>query len=238
MQTALRLLYPPQCLNCRALVEVPFGLCASCWRDTPFLSGLTCDLCGRELPGGAPGEVAQCDDCLTSGRPWDQGRAVVAYRDMGRKLVLDLKHKDRTDFARPAALWMAKAAGDLTIEDPLVVPVPLHPLRLLKRRYNQAALLSRGVARLKGWDHGPDLLIRTRATKPNKGMNGAERFANQSGAIALNPRRKGRMQGRQILLIDDVMTSGATLSVCSEACRKAGATRIAVLSFARVAKED
>jgi len=238
MQTALRVLFPPQCLNCGDLVEEPFGLCACCWRETPFLTGLTCDLCGTELPGGAPGEVAHCDDCMTVPRPWDQGRSVVAYRDMGRKLVLALKHRDRTDLARPASLWMAKAAGAMTLENPLVVPVPLHPWRLLKRRYNQAALLSAGLARLKGWDHVPDLLIRTRATVPNKGMNAEERFANQGGAIALNPRRADSVKGRQVLLVDDVMTSGATLSACADVCRDAGATGIAVQTFARVAKGD
>jgi len=236
MQTALRILFPPQCILCGDLVEEDFGLCAACWRETPFLSGLVCNLCGCELPGGTPGEVAHCDSCLTISRPWDQGRSVLGYRDAGRRIVLALKHSDRTDFARPAARWMAQSVTAIEVKDPLVVPVPLHRWRLLRRRYNQSALLAQGMAGLRGWTYAPDLLRRTRQTPPNKDMSTDERFANQDGAIEFNPSWAQRVAGRDVVLVDDVMTSGATLAGCAQACRSAGARRIAIQTLARVDK--
>ncbi|TKA95662.1 ComF family protein, partial [Cereibacter changlensis] len=97
LQAALRLLYPPQCLTCDALVTTDFGLCGPCWRETPFITGLVCDLCGTPLPGEDPGHAVHCDDCLTLARPWARGRAALLYKDNGRRIVLALKHGDRLD---------------------------------------------------------------------------------------------------------------------------------------------
>lgn len=237
MQSALRLLFPPQCISCGALVDSDFGLCGACWRETPFIAGLVCDRCGTPLPGEDAGRAELCDDCLGLSRPWGRGRAVMAYRDNGRKLVLALKHADRTDLARPAAAWLARAAAPILRPDALAVPVPLHRLRLLRRRFNQAALLAAGLARTAGLDHCPDLLLRTRRTASQEGRSREARFANLAGAIRVNPRRAGRIAGRPALLVDDVMTSGATLAAAAEALIAAGATGVDVLVLARVAKD-
>jgi len=237
MQALLHLVYPPQCLTCDARVTTDFGLCATCWRDTPFITGLTCTKCGIPLPGDDTALDVLCDDCLTIARPWSQGRAAMLYGNNARKLVLALKHGDRIDLAKPAAQWMARAAAPLLVPGMMVVPVPLHWRRLLKRRYNQAALLSAGVARLAKLQTCPDLLQRRHSTGNQDGRNRDERFANMVDALTVHPRRRHLVEDRHILLVDDVMTSGATLAAAAEACIAAGAIGISVLVMARVAKD-
>ena len=237
LQAALHLVYPPQCLTCDALVTTDFGLCGVCWRDTPFVTGLVCDQCGVPLPGEDTDHRVKCDDCLTLARPWTRGRAALLYRDNGRRIVLALKHGDRLDLAQPAAGWLLRVAQPILVSGMLVAPVPLHWLRLLKRRYNQAALLSAAVARVAGLDHCPDVLTRPRNTRSQEGRDREGRFNNMTGAIALHPRRKAQITGRHVLLVDDVMTSGAPFAAAAEACLSAGAAEVSVLTLARVAKE-
>ncbi len=237
LQAALQLVYPPQCLTCDTLVTTDFGLCGPCWRETAFVSGLVCDDCGTPLPGDDPGHAVHCDDCLTIARPWEQGRAALLYRDNGRKLVLSLKHGDRLDLARPAALWMAKAAVPLLKPDMLIAPIPLHWLRLLTRRYNQAALLSAAVAHETHLAHCPDLLLRRRSTRSQEGRDREGRFRNVAGALCVHPRHGDKLKNRPVLLVDDVMTSGATLAAAADACLAGGASSVSVLVLARVAKD-
>ena len=236
LQGALQLLYPPQCISCQAPVQSDFGLCADCWRETPFIAGLACDQCGLPLPGQDPGERALCDDCMTIARPWDRGRAALLYDENGRRLVLALKHGDRMDLARPAAGWMLKAAQPILKPGMLVVPVPLHWMRLFRRRFNQAALLSRNIAKAAGLEHCPDALIRKRSTGNQDGKTRDARFANLVDAFAVPKARERRVRDREVLLIDDVMTSGATFAAASEALFAAGARSVSVLGLARVAK--
>ena len=236
-QTAVRLVYPPRCMSCGDLVESDFGLCGPCWRDTPFLSGLVCDACGTQLPGqGGPG-AEYCDDCLANVPPWSRGRAALRYHDNGRRLVLALKHGDRQDLVRPASAWMARAAQPLLRPGMLIAPVPLHWVRMLSRRFNQAALLAQGVARETGLDWCPDLLIRPRRTKSLGGLDRDARHATLDGAIRIHSRHPDRARGRDILIVDDVMTSGATLSAATRACRAAGARDVCILTLARVGKD-
>jgi ComF family protein len=234
LQAALHLLYPPQCLSCEAAVATDFGLCGACWRETPFISGLVCDKCGAPLPGQDDGQRPLCDDCLTIARPWARGRAAMVYADNARRLVLALKHGDRQDLARPAADWLMRAARPILEPGMLVAPVPLYWLRLLTRRYNQSALISDRLARAAGMAHLPDLLRRSRRTPSQDGRSREARFANQQGAITLHPHHAARVAGRHVLLVDDVMTSGATLAAATEACMAGGAARVSVLALARV----
>ena len=235
-QAALRFLYPPHCMTCDAPVQGDFALCGPCWRETRFIHGLVCDLCGTPLPGEDPGHSVHCDDCLAIARPWLQGRAALLYEANGRKLVLALKHGDRLDLARPAAAWMYRAAKDLMRPNSVFAPVPLHWMRLLDRRYNQAALLSAAMARMAGCPHIPDLLQRHRATPSQDGRDREGRFRNLEQALRITPRHRARIAGRHVVLVDDVMTSGATLAAGTEACLAAGATAVSVVVLARVAK--
>ncbi|MFT6022590.1 MAG: putative amidophosphoribosyltransferase [Ascidiaceihabitans sp.] len=237
LQTALRLVYPPRCLTCSATVDSDFGLCGPCWRDTQFIGSTICDACGVPLLGDDPGAMAHCDECMTVARPWAHGRSAVLYKDNGRKLVLGLKHGDRHDVVRPAALWMAAAVRDILQPHMLIAPVPLHWTRLLKRRYNQSTLLAQALAKQVDLECCPDLLIRPQRTVSLDGLGRDARFTALKDAIRPHPRRKHKMAGRPVLLVDDVMTSGATLAAATEACHLAGASHVCVVTLARVAKD-
>ncbi|MDG3041553.1 double zinc ribbon domain-containing protein [Roseicyclus marinus] len=238
LQTVLHAIFPPACLCCEARVDTDFALCAACWAQTPFVLGTACDLCGVGLPGqSASGGPLVCEECHTIARPWSHGRAVLHYAGNGRKLVLGLKHGDRAEVARAAGPWMARAAADLLARDPLILPIPLHRWRLAQRRFNQSALLASALARVSGRDWLPDALVRARHTPTQDGRDRTARFANLDAAIRAAPRHAATLAGRNILLVDDVMTSGATFSAAAQACHAAGAEQVCVLALARVARD-
>lgn len=237
LQSIIRTIYPAQCVACDAPTESEFGLCGTCWRETKFIGGLVCDTCGTPLPGEDQGEVVQCDDCMTIARPWDRGRSALIYTGIGRRLVLSLKHGDRTYLARPAAMWMARVARPLLHDDTVLVPVPLHWVRLVRRRYNQAALLVHALGKEVDRPVCADALLRPKKTKALQGHNRDARFAVLADAIVPNPKRVAQIAGKSVLLVDDVMTSGATLAACAEAATAAGATNVSIVTLARVVKD-
>ncbi len=237
MQRALRLIYPSECLICRQPTDSDFALCGPCWRETPFIAGLGCHHCGAPLPGEDRGEDVLCDDCLRIARPWSAGRAALRYDDNGRKIVLGIKHGDRADLLRPSGQWMAQAGRDILAGDCLLVPVPLHWSRLLQRRYNQSALLAQAVGSAAGRQVCVDALARVRRTPSLGGQSREARFATLDRAIRPHPKRGAKMAERRVVIVDDVMTSGATLAACCEAAHRAGARDVAVLTLARAAKE-
>ncbi|WP_317849271.1 ComF family protein [Tateyamaria pelophila] len=169
-------------------------------------------------------------------RSWSQGRAALIYGGMGRKLILRLKHGDRQEIAHPAAGWMHLSTKDILTESTLIAPVPLHWMRLAKRRYNQSALIAKSLADVSGLDWCPDLLQRFRYTPSLGGKTRQERAEILTGTIKINPKRRHRIIGRSVLLIDDVLTTGATLEACAHVCRAAGAGDVCVSVLARAAK--
>jgi len=235
-QSALDLLYPRRCVTCDTHTQELDALCGECWAKTPFLGGALCDRCGISLPGEAEEDVL-CDDCLRVARPWVRGRAALRYTENARKLVLRLKHGDRSDLARPAGKWMARAAQPILKPDMIVVPVPLHWRRFVGRTYNQSAELAKSVGAETNLPCVLDGLVRQQPTQVLDGLTRTERFEAVEGCIAANPKRLDDFADRPVLLIDDVMTSGATLGVAAGACLDAGATEISVLTLARVGKE-
>jgi predicted amidophosphoribosyltransferase len=174
---------------------------------------------------------------MTIARPWDRGRAALEYRDIGRRLVLGLKHGDRLDLTWPAAGWMAARVASIIEVDTVIIPVPLHWTRLIKRRYNQAAALAVDLGRHLKRPVIVDALVRTQATKPLDGVGRTARFAVISGTIAPHPKRGALLAGKSVLIVDDVMTSGATLAAATEAARAAGAVNVSIVTLARVVKD-
>lgn len=230
-------IYPPRCIACTEPTEAAHGLCPACWRETHFIAGGACTRCGVPLVG-AGGAEAVCDRCLNHPPPWDRGVAATVYGGAARRAVLAFKHGDRLDLARPLAGWMAAAGRDLLADCDLIAPVPLHWRRLLARRYNQSAELARLLGRRAGRPVVADLLRRTRRTVPQEHMDFTARRTNQAGAFAVTPKRLRLVDGRAVLLVDDVLTSGATLAACSDCLLAAGAARVDVLVLARVAFAD
>lgn len=236
LQSPLRLLFPAQCLSCGEPLESEFGLCGTCWGKTPFIAGPVCDQCGTPLIGEAQsGDL--CDSCLETERPWSKGRAALLYRDNARRLVLALKEYGRLDLARPAAGWMQRVAGDILTPGAVIVPVPSHWTRMIQRRFNPASLLASELARASGLDFAPGALIRARWTKNQEGMSRVERFENQQGSVRPHPRRGAMLAGKRVVLVDDVMTTGATMAACANACHQAGARDVFALVLARVARD-
>lgn len=234
LQSILDALYPQQCVLCETQISDQMGLCGPCWRETPFIHDLTCDKCGCPLPGVSDRRET-CDDCLITARPWGTGHAALLYKDRARRLVLALKHGDRQDIAKPAAHWMSRFVPSGS--DYLIVPIPSHRIRLLKRKFNPAALLAQRLAGLTDGAFLPDALIRTRHTPTQDRKSMRDRFENVHDAIHPHPRNGRALAGRKVLLVDDVMTSGATFANAAEACFAAGADHVNVLALARVVKD-
>jgi ComF family protein len=232
-RAALDLLYPPVCVACGAETADPGALCAGCFRDAGFIAGPVCDRCG------APSLDPTCDGCAHAPPAWDRGRAAALYAGAARRAALALKHADRLDVARAAAPWLLRAGRALVAEADLIAPVPLHWTRLWRRRFNQSAELARALAAVaeRRQALALDLLTRTRRTGSQDGRTRVGRFANVAGAFAVRRRWRGRLDGARVLLIDDVMTTGATLSACAEALRAAGASGVDALVLARVARD-
>lgn len=234
-QMALNALLPPRCLKCGAVVGAPGLLCAGCWESLSFLAPPCCAACGYPFEF-AMGEGALCAACLRERPPYERARAVLRYDEASRDIVLALKHGDRTDVAPALARWMARAGRELLAEADLMVPVPMHRLRLFLRRYNQAALLALALAKLTGVPAAVDLLLRRRATPPQGRLGAAARRRNVEGAFALRPERAEMIAGRRVLLIDDVLTTGATAAACARVLLRAGAESVDVLVLAQVVR--
>jgi ComF family protein len=232
---SLDLLLPPQCPVCQALVGGAHQLCADCFGRMNFITAPLCLRCGVAFatPGEA-GPQGQCLGCLLRPPAFRRARGALRYDDAARRLILPFKHGDRTELAPVLAAMMARAGSALLSEADAVLPVPLHRHRLRARRYNQAALLARGLAGRTGRPWLPDALIRQRETPPLGELSAAARLQAVSDAFAVRPSRRSLVEGRRLLLVDDVMTSGATASACADVLLAAGAAAVDVLVAARV----
>jgi ComF family protein len=210
-------------------------LCAECFRGLTPITAPLCRICGVPFHhAGQAGAGGSCPGCLAWPPAFTQARAALRYDEGAKRLILPFKHADRTELAGPIAARMAAAGATLLRRAEVVAPVPLHWRRLLARRYNQAALLARHLAAGAGLPLVPDLLRRTRPTPPLGERGAGERAALLEGAFAVGRRGADRVTGRRVLLVDDVMTSGATAEACARVLMAAGASAVDVLAAARV----
>lgn len=220
---------PPRCPGCATVVGADHRFCASCWRTLRFLDQGLCGGCGEPVEPSV-----RCLAC-GGGSDVDSVNAAIAYGDIARALALRLKYGGRMGAAETMARLMLRhfPAGAT-----LILPVPLHRWRLWTRGYNQAALIGAALSRMTGVVQDAHLLRRLRATPPLRGMNPAERARAVAGAFALNPQRAAHLSGAQVVLIDDVYTSGATAGACATMLKAAGAAQVSVLCWARVTRSD
>ena len=228
----LDLLLPPVALD-EGERPQSHGLSAGAWARIAFLDAPVCDGCGAPFEYDF-GLGARCAACMARPRAFARARAACLYDEHSRDLILKLKHADRTDLARLFAFWLSRAAADLAAECDLIVPVPLHRSRLFSRRYNQAAEIARPLARLTGLSYRPDALARARDTGTQGGKSARGRRMNVKGAFRTPPAAARRIAGRRVLLIDDVLTTGATAEACAKALIKAGASAVDLAVVARV----
>lgn len=227
------LVMPPVCLVCRTRIEAHDALCAACWRGIDFIRPPLCDRLGLPLPFDTGGPMISAA-AAADPPAYDRARAVAGHAGSMRTLVHALKFHDRHDVRRLLGRWLVEAGRELIADADIVVPVPLARRRLLARRFNQAAILAREVARLTGLGYEPLLLERTRATASQVGLSRGARRRNVAGAFIVPPRRKAAVAGRRILLVDDVITTGATAGACARALQRAGAAHVDVLALALV----
>ncbi len=230
----LDLVLPPRCPGCRRIVATDRSFCLDCWNALVFITAPLCACCGAPFDHDR-GPGALCGPCLAEPPRFTAARAALVYDGPAREVLLGFKHADRQHLAQVMAPHVVRAAGGLLHPGVLLVPVPLHWTRLWRRGFNQAALLAQAVARRVGAQVAVDALIRVKPTVISKGLGRKARADNVRGAFRV--RRRDQIKGRDIVLVDDVLTTGATADACARHLKRAGARSITVLTWARVIRD-
>jgi ComF family protein len=237
LQVAINSIYPPSCAGCGRQTAKPGALCGLCWNSVKFIEKPYCEIYGTpfstELGDGMISARAIADP-----PPYARSRAAVAYQGLALRFVHGLKFQDRQDNAFWMAAWMARAAPELLIDADVIVPVPLHWQRMVSRRFNQSALLAQKLALAVHKPFAPLALTRTKPTITQRGLTARERDANVKRAFVVKDNHAIDVQGRRVLLIDDVITTGSTVAAATKALLKAGASNVDVLAFAMVLKQE
>lgn len=228
-----RLLFPDLCLSCSAHVSRQGVVCPQCWDSLLFIEKPYCAVSGMPFSHDFGDDITSAE-VLASPPPYDIARAATVHQGVAQTLVTRLKYGDRTDLAPWMAQWMARAGASLLADTDIIVPVPLHPMRFWTRRYNQSAELARAISHHSSIAFEPDALHRKKATKRQVGLKAGQRQRNVQGAFVVPEERKIDLAGRRVLLVDDVLTTGATVESAACALRRAKPAKINVLTFSRV----
>lgn len=233
---ALDFILPHRCAACGRQTGSRGVLCPDCWRQTRFIAAPQCRQCGYpfELDFG---EGVRCGACLSNQPHYQRARSAIAYDARIAKVLIAFKHGDRTDLAPGLSAMMRRVGSDLLTSAELILPVPLHRNRLFERRYNQSVLLAKPLSRESGVPMAAGLLRRQRRTTSQGHLSPAARRRNVEGAFRIDPKQKDRLAGRRVLLIDDVLTTGATVNAIARRLKRDGAAAVDVLTLARVVRE-
>ena len=229
---AADLLLPPVCISCRTRVETHGLLCGQCFAKIDFIAPPLCARLGVPLPYDA-GEPSLSAAAIASPPVYDRARAVARYSETMRELIQSFKYRDRQEGLALFGRWLSRAGAELLADADLLVPVPLYRARLWWRRFNQSALLAQRVSLLTGVPSDCFVLRRVRRTKSQVGLTAEQRKRNVAGAFRVEPSRKAGLKGKRIVVVDDVITTGATAEACARVLKRAGAARVDVLALAR-----
>jgi ComF family protein len=231
LQSIIRFSLPPRCAGCGQIVADDDQLCVTCWQSLEFLTDSGCECCGYPV---TPSQLI-CAPCLLRPPEHDGVRAAVSYGDIARTIILRFKHGGRTGLAKFIAEAMLR---NVTVPDALIIPVPLHRWRIWMRGFNQSALIASRLAILSGNPIQLDAIRRARRTPLLRGLGANERAKAVRGVFAIDAAKRAQLLGKSVYLIDDVYTSGATTNACAKLLKKAGATQVIVLCWARVVRES
>jgi ComF family protein len=226
------LLLPPVCISCRTRIGSHGLLCGACFANIDFIAPPLCARLGVPLPYEA-GEPSLSAAAIASPPVYDRARAAARYSDTTRELIQSFKYRDRQEGLPLFARWLTKAGAELLADAELIVPVPLYPSRLWWRRFNQSAMLALGVGRLTGIAVDCFVLRRVRRTASQVGLTADQRRRNVAGAFRVDRTRAIRVRGKKIVVVDDVITTGATAEACARVLKRAGAARVDILALAR-----
>lgn len=235
LQSSVDFILPPRCLLCYERTVDAHNVCASCWQGLTFISKPQCVKCGIPFEYGMADNLS-CAPCLDKQPEFNQMRSAVVYNDISRHLVLCFKHGDMLQLSKLLSRWMHTAGKEIISRSDILIPVPLHFTRLMWRQYNQAAILSNQIAKLADKNKHNEILTRNRYTPSQGKKTYKERVKNVKSAIQINPKYADLICGKNVLLIDDVYTTGATINECCRILKAGGASSIDVLTFARVVK--
>ena len=232
---ALDIVFPPVCLACRKAIDADGGLCAACWGQIGFIEKPYCDRLGTPFAQDLGAEGLISPEAMSDPPVYARARAVARFDDgPTRQIVHRLKYGDRMEMAKPMGAWMARAGADLLQQADVIVPVPLHRARLWTRRFNQSAALARVISDQCGVPTDLQALARIKPTSSQVGLTRSQRAQNVQGAFRVRDEARLELDGRCVVLVDDVLTSGATINAASRALLRGGAKRVDVLVFARV----
>lgn len=229
----LNLILPPRCPITGDIVDKQGVMSSQAWQGLVFISDPRCNLCGIALDFETS-DNAKCHQCIENTPSFYSARSALVYNDTSRDLILGFKHGDKTHLIQSFMPWLKKAGKELFEQADYLVPVPLHPMRMIMRRYNQASLISSELSRSVNVSHLPDALYRVRSTPSQGHLTGDERIKNVHNAFDVNPKLIKKIQGKNLVVIDDVYTTGATVNECSKVLYGSGAKQVSVLTIARV----
>lgn len=230
------IIFPPRCLSCAMLVDVQGSLCSTCWSEIRFIQSPHCSACGFPFEYEV-GNATLCGDCTKLRPVYHKSRSVLCYDDRSRSLITRFKYGDKTHASDTFGKWMVRAGEEFLKQSDYLVPVPLHKIRLFTRRYNQSALLAYSMQKYCHVPVLPDGLIRKRHTPPQASLSYKQRLTNVKSAFAVNACYSNTMEGKKVVLIDDVTTTGSTIEACCKVLLKAGVDEVNVLTIAKTVQQ-